>query len=101
MANNPMKNFPMKRCYRVLYKIVCIHCRNHATKTTCRTHCKFALGACLKFYINCLVSGLEPIFKIYWSCLPLSKHYADKENAVCVVLASMQTGLLDNYRKII
>ena len=27
----------------------------------------------------------EPIFKIYWSCLPLSKHYADKEDAVCEV----------------
>ena len=27
----------------------------------------------------------EPTFKIYWSCLPLSKHYADKENAVCEV----------------
>ena len=28
----------------------------------------------------------EPIFKIYWSCLPLSKHYADKQDdAVCEV----------------
>ena len=27
----------------------------------------------------------EPIFKIYWSCLPLSKHYTDKEDAVCEV----------------
>ena len=29
----------------------------------------------------------EPIiFKIYWSCLPLSKHYADKQDdAVCKV----------------
>ena len=27
----------------------------------------------------------EPIFKIYWSRLPLSKHYADKEDAVCEV----------------
>ena len=27
----------------------------------------------------------EPIFKTYWSCLPLSKHYADKEDAVCEV----------------
>ena len=59
-----MKNFPMKKCYRVLYKIVCILCRNHATKTTYRTHCKFALGACLKFYINCLVSGANTILNI-------------------------------------
>ena len=59
-----MKNFPMKKCYRVLYKIACIHCRNHATKTTYRTHCKFALGACLKFYINCLVSGANTILNI-------------------------------------
>ena len=59
-----MKNFPMKKCYRVLYKIVCTHCLNHATKTTYRTHCKFALGACLKFYINCLVSGANTILNI-------------------------------------
>ena len=59
-----MKNFPMKKCYRVLYKIVCIHCRNHATKTTYRTHCKFALGACLKFYISCLVSGANTFLNV-------------------------------------
>ena len=59
-----MKNFPTKKCYRVLYKIVCIHCRNHATKTMYRTHCKFALGACLKFYINCLVSEANTILNI-------------------------------------
>ena len=59
-----MKNFPVKKCYRVLYKIVCIHCRNHTTKTTYRTHCKFGLGACLKFYINCLVSGANTTLNI-------------------------------------
>ena len=59
-----MKNFPMKKCYRVLYKIVCTHCRNHATKTTYRTHCKFGLGACLKFYINCLVSGANTMLNM-------------------------------------
>ena len=40
----------------------------------------------------------EPIFKIYWSCLPLSKHYAGKEDAVCEVYVSIQTGPLDKYR---
>ena len=29
----------------------------------------------------------EPMFKIYWSCLLLSKHYADKEGDVCEVWA--------------
>ena len=29
---------------------------------------------------------------IYWSCLPLSKHQADRGNAVCKVQASIQTG---------
>ena len=30
--------------------------------------------------------GQEPMFKIYWSCLPLSKHYADKQDdAFCEV----------------
>ena len=67
MGNNPTKNFPMKKCYRVLYRIVCIHCRNHATKTTYRTHCKFALGACLKFYINCLVSGANTNILVIFS----------------------------------
>ena len=27
----------------------------------------------------------EPIFEIYWSFLPLSIHYADREGAVCEV----------------
>ena len=38
----------------------------------------------------------EPLLKINCSCLPLSKHYVDKDNAVCRVEASIPTGPLDN-----
>ena len=35
---------------------------------------------------------------MYWSCLQLSKHYGDKEDAVCEVEASITTGPLDKSR---
>ena len=38
----------------------------------------------------------EPLLKINCSCLPLSKYYVDKDNAVCRVEASIPTGPLDN-----
>ena len=31
---------------------------------------------------QCQKCSQEPIFKIYWSCLTLFKHYADKDDAV-------------------
>ena len=34
----------------------------------------------------------EPIFKIYWSSLLFSKRYADKQDDVCEVEASIPTG---------
>ena len=47
---------------------------------------------------TCAVCDQEPLSKLYWSCLQLSKHYGDKEDAVCEVEASIQTGLLDKSR---
>ena len=38
----------------------------------------------------------QSLLKINCSCLPLSKHYVDKDNAVCRVEASILTGPLDN-----
>ena len=40
----------------------------------------------------------ESLLKTYCSCLPLSKKYVDKENAVCGVEASILTGPLNKYR---
>ena len=58
---------------------------------------------------TCAVCDQEPLSKIkreysfslakiYWSYLQLSKHYGDKEDAVCEIEASIQTGLLEKSR---
>ena len=39
------------------------------------------------------------ILKIYWSCLSLSKHYDNKEDAVSKGKVSITTGPLDKYHK--
>ena len=49
---------------------------------------------------TCAVCDQEPLSKIYWLCLQLSKHYGYKEDAICEVEAYITTRPLDKSRLI-